>query len=60
LVGAFPTYGQEVRGMLTKAILVVDHPDTLAMIEAAKAGVSGSAQAALDELAKRFQNSPFH
>jgi hypothetical protein len=60
LVNAFPTYGQEVRGMLTKAILVVDHPDTLAMIEAAKAGVSGSAQAALDELAKRFQNSPFH
>ncbi len=60
LVRAFPAYGSEVRGMLTKAILVVDHPDTLAMIEAAKSGVPSEARSALDELASRFQNSPFH
>ncbi|MBW2453977.1 MAG: hypothetical protein JRI68_05690 [Deltaproteobacteria bacterium] len=60
LVRAFPTYGPEVRGMLTKAILVVDHPDTLAMIEAAKSGAASEARSALDELAQRFQHSPFH
>ncbi len=58
LVRAFAVYAEPVRRMLTRAILVVDHPSTLALIEAQKRGASDEVQKALDRLARRVRQSP--
>ncbi|MBI5531258.1 MAG: hypothetical protein HY898_00985 [Deltaproteobacteria bacterium] len=60
LVAALPLHGPDARLKITAAVLVVDHPSTLALIDAEKAGASPDGKAALDELARRFSNSPFH
>ncbi len=59
LVEAFVDYGSGVRRMMTKAILVVDHDDTLDMIKKARRRASPEARVALDKLRKRVINSPF-
>jgi hypothetical protein len=51
---------QEVGELLTRAVLVVDHPDTKALIAAAKSGADARLAAALDALATRFDDSPLH
>jgi hypothetical protein len=48
------------RKALTQAILVVDHPSTKTFIAQARAHSSANAQAALDVLEMRFDDSPFH
>jgi HEAT repeat protein len=50
----------ELRELFTKAILVVDWQGTKALIAAARKGQSSSARAALDELERRFDDSPLH
>jgi hypothetical protein len=61
LINAFVALGHaEIRESLTKAILVVDEPATPLLIAAAQAGVDADSRAALDALAKRFDQSPLH
>lgn len=38
--------------------MVVDEPTTPALVQAARAGASAEANAALDELLRRFANDP--
>lgn len=58
LVDAFTHREGETREAAAKALLVVDAPETLALITDAKTGASSSAQRALDVLAKRVSNNP--
>ena len=60
LVHAFTHQPAAVRGILTQAVLVVDHPDTPSLIATAKKGVDAERAAALDELQRRFDASPLH
>jgi len=59
LLNAFVTQtSPHARKMITQAVLVADHPATKQRIKAKKSGRARSTQAALDTLAKRFDNSP--
>ncbi len=59
LLNAFVSQAStHARKMIAQAVLVVDHPATKQRINAKKSGRSRSTQAALDALAKRFDNSP--
>jgi hypothetical protein len=49
-----------VRKTITQAVLVVDWHETPAMIAAARGGADPGTQAALDDLAQSFADSPFH
>lgn len=60
LVDAYATAPTAARGMLMKAVLVVDHPQTGALVASAKKGASASGQKLLDELLAKFQASPLH
>jgi hypothetical protein len=59
LVAAFVAHAG-ARAEITKAVLVVDHPDTLSIIATARGGASAETRAALDELAATYQKSPLH
>ncbi|MDD5306994.1 MAG: HEAT repeat domain-containing protein [Deltaproteobacteria bacterium] len=58
LVSAFAVYDGQARRLIGKAVLVVDHPSTPALIEAARAGAPADAAAELDRLAERFARNP--
>ena len=58
LLGAWLDYEGDVRQALTHALLRVDAPDTLALIEQANLRDSGSHAAALGTLAERLRNNP--
>jgi hypothetical protein len=58
LVASYLRYDGEARSSITKAVLMVDHADTLTFIEAQRKGVHPEERAMLDELAARFQKSP--
>lgn len=58
LVQAYVPYGGDARTMIEDAILVVDHDDTLAIIEQAKKTASADAVTALQTLQARFETSP--
>ena len=60
LVASYLRYDGDARSAIGKAVLMVDHADTLVLIEAQKKGVRPEQQALLDELAARFQKSPLH
>jgi len=60
LLGAYLHHEGETRDAIAKAILMVDHPSTPALIEAAKHGASDDGKRALDALAKKFSESPIH
>lgn len=60
LVSAYLRSEAEARSALTKAVLMVDAPETKALIEAEKAGRTEAQKATLDELAARFAKSPLH
>lgn len=57
LVQAFVRTSGETRDAATTALLVVDSPETPALIAAAKSGASADLAAALDVLAERFAKS---
>ncbi len=59
LVEAYARHGGAVREAAVKAVLLVDAPQTPALIERAKAGASAGTQEALSSLAARFAASPF-
>lgn len=59
LVAAFARYGdEETRRALVRAILVVDHPETAALVEEQRATANGELATALDRLAVRVANNP--
>ncbi|MBW2523083.1 MAG: hypothetical protein JRI23_02855 [Deltaproteobacteria bacterium] len=58
LVGSFATAGDRARRMITKAVLVVNHPDTPAMLRDAQREATPEGRAALDRLRQRFERSP--
>ncbi|MDI3283032.1 hypothetical protein [Polyangium sp. 15x6] len=60
LVDSYLRYEGEARTAITKAVLMVDHPSTPALVEAAKRSARPGDQAALDALLERFKNSPLH
>lgn len=60
LVDAYATAPTAARDMLMKAVLVVDHPQTGALVASAKKSASASGQKLLDELLAKFQASPLH
>ncbi|MRG93298.1 HEAT repeat domain-containing protein [Polyangium spumosum] len=60
LVASYLRYEGEARAAITKAVLIVDHPSTPALVEQAKRGARPGDQAALDALLERFKNSPLH
>ncbi|MDI1483110.1 HEAT repeat domain-containing protein [Polyangium sp. y55x31] len=60
LVESYLRYEGEARTVITKAVLMVDHPSTPALVEAAKRSARPGDQAALDALIERFKNSPLH
>jgi hypothetical protein len=60
LVASYLRYDGETRSTITKAVLMVDHADTLTLIEAQKKSVRPEQRTLLDDLAARFQKSPLH
>jgi hypothetical protein len=60
LIAAYLRYDGEARSSITKAVLMVDHANTLALITALQKSVRPEERALLDELAARFQKSPLH
>jgi len=62
LIGSFAASrgNDQLREAAAKALLVVDHPDTPALIEAARGRAGPAQSAALDELAERFADNPLH
>lgn len=58
LVAAFVAYDGEVREAALKALLVVNHDGTPALIAQAKTDASPSLKAELERLAQRFDNGP--
>jgi HEAT repeat protein len=58
LVDAYVHYTGDVRARASKALLVVDAPETPAMLEQARRGASPELAAALDEMARRFATNP--
>lgn len=58
LLKLFVAYDGHLRQKATKAILAVDDPSTLALIEDAKRGASADRVSALDRLAAEVANSP--
>lgn len=60
LVASYLRYDGEVRSTIGKAVLMVDHADTLSLIDAQKRSVRPDQQVILDELAARFKKSPLH
>ncbi|MDC3959396.1 hypothetical protein KEG38_36415 [Polyangium jinanense] len=60
LVDSYLRYEGEARTAITKAVLMVDHPSTPALVEAAKRSARPGDQPALDALIERFKNSPLH
>jgi len=60
LIDSYLVYDRDVQKIMTQAILVVDHPDTLNLIEQVKAQSTRDTHDLLDQLARRFQQSPLH
>jgi hypothetical protein len=60
LVASYLRHEGDARSAITKAILIVDHPSTPALVEAQKRGASAADLRALDALAERFKASPIH
>jgi HEAT repeat protein len=60
LVASYLRYDDDARSSIGKAVLMVDHADTLALIEAQKKSERPERRILLDELAARFQKSPLH
>lgn len=58
LVTAYVQYTGEVREGAAKALLVVDDPHTVALIEGARRGASRELALELDELARRVASNP--
>ena len=58
LVSAYAHYTGEARQAASNAVMVVDAPETTALIAAAKHGASADTVVALDALAARFANNP--
>ena len=58
LVKAYATQSSAARKTIAKAVLVVDHADTLALIRAERQTAPPASRPALDELRRRFARSP--
>lgn len=58
LVRAFTTESGEVRQAASDALMVVDAPQTPALLAEARSAASGEQLAALDGLARRFEKNP--
>lgn len=58
LVEAFVRHGGEARGAASNALMVVDAPQTPALISEAKKSAAPEVQRALDDLAARFARNP--
>jgi HEAT repeat protein len=58
LVAAYATQRATVRQIIAKALLVVDHPDTMAIIRAERRKAPPASRSTLDELRRRFARSP--
>lgn len=58
LVGAYLHHEGETRTAMGKAILLVDHPSTPALIEDAKRGANDEGKRALDALGNKFSKNP--
>jgi hypothetical protein len=58
LVAAYVTYRGEAREAFAKALLVVDAPESSALLERARRGASGETALALDALAQRIDANP--
>jgi hypothetical protein len=60
LVTSYLRYDGATRSSITKAVLMVDHADSLALVAAQKKNAPPEQHAALDDLVARFQKSPLH
>ena len=60
LVTSYLRYDGTTRSSIAKAVLMVDHADTLVLIAAQKKSAQPDQRVALDDLAARFQTSPLH
>lgn len=60
LVASYLRYQDDARSSIGKAVLMVDSPSTLALIEAEKKSQSPERRILLEGLATRFQKSPLH
>lgn len=60
LVASFLRHDGEARSSITKAVLMVDHANTLTLIETQRKNVRPEQRVPLDELATRVRNNPLH
>jgi len=60
LIEAYLQFDGEVRQMITRSILLVNHPDTLLIIQELKNRTVSDRSAELDQLVQRFRENPLH